>query len=91
MLEIVCTTRKIPSTPTKQRRFPMVSITETLSGLQTQVLDLMKTVQEPAVDAVEKVAETVEGFLPEDRPAVPFVDSLDVQADAIVKFAGSAA
>jgi hypothetical protein len=61
----------------------MVSITETLSGLQTQVLDLMKTVQEPAVDAVEKVAETVEGFLPEDRPAVPFVDSLPNPAEAI--------
>jgi len=61
----------------------MASITETLSGLQDQVLDLMKTVQEPAVDAVEKVVETVEGFLPEDRPAVPFADSLPNPAEAI--------
>jgi hypothetical protein len=68
----------------------MASITETLSGLQDQVLDLMKTVQEPAVDAVEKVAETVEGFLPEDRPAVPFADSLPNPAAAIDKAFGYA-
>jgi hypothetical protein len=61
----------------------MASITETLAGLQDQVLDLMKTVQEPTVDAVERVIETVEGFLPEDRPAVPFADSLPHPADAI--------
>src|ERR1700716_555690 len=61
----------------------MASITETLSGLQDQVLDLLKTVQEPAVDTVEKVVETVEGFLPEDRPAVPFADSLPNPAEVI--------
>jgi len=61
----------------------MASITETLSGLQDQVLDLMKTVQEPAVGAIETVVETVEGFLPEDRPAVPFADSLPNPAEAI--------
>ena len=61
----------------------MASITDTISGLQDQVLDLIKTVQAPAVDAVEKVVETVDGFLPEDRPAVPFVDSLPDPAEAI--------
>jgi len=61
----------------------MASITETLSGLQEQVLDLIKTVQGPAVEAVEKVVETVDGFLPEDRPAVPFVDALPDPAEAI--------
>ena len=70
----------------------MASITETLSGLQDQVLDLMKTVQEPAVDAVEKVVETVEGFLPEDRPAVPFADSLlTVAAEAAARQVSSTA
>ena len=69
----------------------MASVTETLSGLQDQVLDLMKTVQEPAVDAVEKVVETVEGFLPEDRPAVPFADSLPNPVEAIDKAFGYAA
>jgi hypothetical protein len=63
----------------------MASITETFSGLQDQVLELMKTVQEPAVDTVEKVAETVDGFLPDDRPAVPFADSLPNPAEAIDK------
>jgi hypothetical protein len=61
----------------------MASITETFSDLQDQVLDLMKTVQEPAVGAVAKVVETVEGFLPEDRPAVPFADSLPNPTEAI--------
>ena len=69
--------------PPSKEGFPMASITETLSGLQDQILDLMKTVQEPAVGAVEKVVESVEGFLPEDRPAVPFADSLPNPAEAI--------
>jgi hypothetical protein len=63
----------------------MPSVTDTLSGLQDQVLDLIKSVQEPTVDAVEKVVETVEGLLPEDRPAVPFADSLPNPTEAIDK------
>ena len=54
----------------------MQSITETLSGLQDQVIDIAKTVQEPTVDAVEKVVESIEGILPESRPTLPFADSL---------------
>ena len=68
----------------------MASITETLSGLQDQVVDLIKTVQEPTVGAVEKVVETVEGFLPEDRPSVPFADSLPNPAEVIDKAYGYA-
>ena len=68
----------------------MASITETLSGLQDQVLDLIKTVQEPAVDAVEKVVETVEGVIPADRPSLPFVDSLPNPAESIDKAFGLA-
>ena len=63
----------------------MASVTETLSGLQDQVLEIVKSVQEPTVDAVEKVVETVEGFLPEDRAALPFADSLPNPAEAIDK------
>ena len=63
----------------------MASITETLAGLQDQVIDLLKTVQEPTVDAVERVVETVEGTLPENRPAVPFADSLPNPAEVIDK------
>ena len=63
----------------------MASITETVSGLQDKVLDLIKTVQEPTVDAVEKVVETVEGILPDERPTVPFADSLPSPVDAVDK------
>jgi hypothetical protein len=63
----------------------MASLTETLSSFQDSVLDLVKSVQEPAVDVVERVVETVEGFLPDDRPAVPFADSLPNPAEAIDK------
>jgi hypothetical protein len=63
----------------------MASINETLSGLQDQVIDLLKTVQEPTVDAVEKVTETVEGFLPENRPAVPFAARIPDPAESIDK------
>ena len=68
----------------------MSSITETLSGLQDQVLDIVKSVQEPTVDAVEKVVETVEGFLPEDRPEVPFAASIPNPAEVVDKAFGYA-
>ena len=61
----------------------MASVTETLSGVQDQVIDLLKTIQEPTVGAVETVVETVEGFLPHDRPAVPFADSLPNPSESI--------
>ena len=61
----------------------MPSLTDSISSVQEQVLDLIKTVQDPTVDAVEKVVESVEGFLPEDRPAVPVADSLPNPAEAI--------
>ena len=60
----------------------MPSLTDSISSVQDQVLDLLKTVQEPTVDAVERVVETVEGFLPDDRPALPFVDSLPKPAES---------
>ena len=68
----------------------MPSLTDSISSVQDQVLDLLKTVQAPTVDAVERVVETVEGFLPDDRPAVPFVDSLPKPAESIDKAFGYA-
>jgi len=68
----------------------MPTITETLSGLQDQVLDIVKSVQEPTVDAVEKVVETVEGFLPEDRPELPFSSNYPNPAEVIDKAFGYA-
>ena len=63
----------------------MPTLTDSISTVQDRVLDLLKTVQEPTVDAVEKVTETVEGFLPEDRPSLPFVDSLPNPAESVEK------
>jgi len=63
----------------------MPTLTDSISTVQDRVLDLLKTVQEPTVDAVEKVTETVEGFLPEDRPSLPFVDSLPNPAESVDK------
>src|SRR3954469_4871605 len=54
----------------------MQSITDTIADLQDQVIDIVKNVQEPTVDAVEKIVESIEGILPEDRPTLPYVDSL---------------
>jgi len=68
----------------------MPSITDTLSSLQAQVLDVLKTVQEPTVDAVEKVVETLDGYLPEDRPALPFAENLPNPVDSIDKAFGYA-
>jgi hypothetical protein len=67
----------------------MASIPETISSVQDKVLDLMKTVQEPVVGAVEKVVETVDGRLPEDRRTLPFTDSLPNPAEAIDKAFGA--
>ena len=54
----------------------MSTITDTLTTTQDQILEVIEKIQQPAVDAVRTVVETVEGILPEDRPTVPFADSL---------------
>ena len=54
----------------------MSTITDTLTTTQDQVLEAIEKIQEPIVDAVRTVVETVEGVLPEDRPTVPFADTL---------------
>ncbi len=50
----------------------MSTITDTVTAAQDQVLDAIEKIQEPAVEAVRTVFETVEGVLPESRPNVPF-------------------
>ena len=54
----------------------MSTITDNLSTTQDQILEAIEKIQEPVVEAVRTVAEAVEGVLPEDRPSVPFADSL---------------
>jgi hypothetical protein len=52
------------------------TLIDTLATAQDQVLEVIERIQEPAVDAVRTVVETIDGVLPEDRPDVPFADSL---------------
>ena len=54
----------------------MSTITDNLTATQDQILEAVEKIQGPVVDAVRTVAEKVEGILPEDRPNVPFADSL---------------
>src|SRR4051794_14512686 len=61
-----------------------MSLTDTITTVQGQVLEGLTTVQGPVVDAVAKAAEAVEGVLPNDRPEVPFVAQLP-QAEEIVE------
>ena len=53
----------------------MSTITDTMTTTQDQILEVIEKIQEPVVDAVRTVVETVEGILPEDRPSVPFADA----------------
>jgi hypothetical protein len=52
----------------------MSTITDTVTAAQDQVLDAIEKIQEPAVDAIRTVFETVEGALPDNRPTVPFAE-----------------
>src|SRR3954471_22661656 len=74
---------EVQSTPLGAPTMP--TLTDSISNVQERVLDLLKTIQEPTVDAVEKVTETVEGFLPDDRPSLPLVDSLPNPAESVDK------
>jgi hypothetical protein len=67
--------RKPPFTP-QEFTPPMSPITDKLNAGQDQILEAVDKIQGPVVDAVRTVAEKVEGILPENRPSVPFADSL---------------
>ena len=59
------------------------TITGAVTGLQDQILDTITAVQDPIVEAVTQWAETASGFLPEDRPTLPFADQLPTLTDAV--------
>jgi hypothetical protein len=66
----------------------MQSITDTFTTAQDQVLEVIERIQEPAVDAVRAIVETVEGVLPEDRPTVPYPNVVpDAKAVVELSFA----
>ena len=58
-------------------------VLEGLSTVQAQVLDGLSTVQAPVVDVVAKAVEAVDGVLPADRPEIPYVASLPQPADLV--------
>ncbi len=63
----------------------MSTITDKLAAGQDQILEAVDQIQGPIVDAVRAVAEQVEGILPENRPSVPFADSLP-EPNELVEF-----
>ena len=58
-------------------------VLEGLTSVQSQVLDTLASVQAPVVDVVTKAVEAVDGVLPADRPEVPFVGALPQPADLV--------
>ena len=66
----------------------MSTITDKFTAGQDQILDAVDMIQGPVVDAVRTVAETVEGVLPEDRPNVPFADSLPEPKELVELYFG---
>jgi len=54
----------------------MSTITDNLSTTQDQIFEVIEKIQEPVVEAVRTVADAVDGVLPDDRPSLPFADSL---------------
>jgi hypothetical protein len=61
----------------------MNTVIETITSVEGQIAEAVETVQQPVVDAVSRIVELVEGFLPEDRPSVPFADALPTPAELI--------
>src|SRR3954452_24187970 len=62
----------------------MTTLTDTVADIQEQVLEAIKTAQTPVIDTVRTVAGMIEGFLPEDRPEIPFADQL-VSPDEVIE------
>src|SRR5262245_15698901 len=61
----------------------MNTIADTVTGLQDQLIDTITAVQDPIVEAVTQWTETVNGFLPEDRPTIPFADQVPTLTDVV--------
>ena len=61
----------------------MSTIADTVTGLQDQILDAITAAQDPIVEAVTQWAETASGFLPEDRPTLPFADQLPTLTEVV--------
>ena len=60
-----------------------MDIAETLSSLQDQALETTKAVQDQVVEYVRRAVSAIDERLPEDRPALPFADSLPTAEEII--------
>ena len=60
-----------------------MTLTDTITSVQGQVLEGLSTVQAPVVDIVKQAVTAVDGVLPADRPEVPFVAQLPQPADLV--------
>lgn len=62
----------------------MAVVTDTITNVQSQVLETLTAIQTPVVDAVAKAVEAIDGVLPSERPSLPYVDQLP-QASELVE------
>ncbi|MEY2437632.1 MAG: hypothetical protein QOF97_2468 [Acidimicrobiaceae bacterium] len=67
-----------------------MDIVETVTNVQDQVLETTKTVQDQVIEYVRKAVERLDEVLPEDRPAVPFADSIPAPAELVERGFGIA-
>jgi hypothetical protein len=56
---------------------------DTITSYEDQILETITAGQEPVVEYVKKAVELVEGYLPEDRPSLPFADQLPSAAEIV--------
>jgi hypothetical protein len=56
---------------------------DTITQVEDQIVDTLKSAQQPAVDAVRRAAEYVADLLPENRPEVPFAEQLPAPAELV--------
>ncbi|MGH9244792.1 MAG: hypothetical protein ACRD29_10840 [Acidimicrobiales bacterium] len=59
-----------------------MAVITTIRGIEDQVLDTIKSVQDPTVGAVRQIAEFVDERLPE-LPSLPFTDQLPTPAEVV--------
>ncbi len=61
----------------------MTPLMDTITSYEDQILETITSAQKPAVEYVKKAVDFVEGYLPEDRPSLPFADQLPTAAEIV--------
>src|SRR3954447_12217828 len=60
-----------------------MDINETLTSVQDQIIETTKAVEEQVVEYVRTLATALDERLPEDRPTVPFADTIPAPAELV--------